>query len=165
MDDRRNGPGREHAPLLTRTEECQGRGELHGHDLGPPSPPSSPLPHTHTHQPELFELSFEEEPGGSWPDRMPTLSGPQAQVPRHTVQQFVDAVPLCLFSTILCRRWWQDIMRFFDTLLPDPEQVVEVPKILLDDVPMRTAVRDKQLAEQLVEVPTIVSYSWLQLSI
>ena len=38
-----------------------------------------------------------------------------------------------------------------------------MPKILPDDVPMRTTVRDTQLAEQLVEVPTIVSCSWLQL--
>ena len=37
------------------------------------------------------------------------------------------------------------------------EQVIEVPKILLDDVPERTAVRVTQLAEQLVEVPTPVS--------
>ena len=49
-------------------------------------------------------------------------------------------------------------MRFFDMLLPVPEQVIEVPKILLDAV-----LRDPQLVEQLVEVPTIVSYSWLQL--
>ena len=55
-----------------------------------------------------------------------------------------------------------DIMYFFDTLMPDPEQVIEVPKILPDDVPVRTAVRDTQLAEQLVEVPTIVSFSLLQ---
>ena len=53
-------------------------------------------------------------------------------------------------------------MRFFDTLLPVPEQCIEVPKILLDDVPMRTAVCDTQLAEQLVEVPTIISFSSLQ---
>ena len=48
------------------------------------------------------------------------------------------------------------------TLMPDPEQVIEVPKILPDDVPLRTAVRDPQLAEHLVEVPTIVSFSLLQ---
>ena len=47
-----------------------------------------------------------------------------------------------------------DIMHLFDTLTPDPEQVIEVPKILPDDVPVRTAVRDTQLAEQLVEVLT-----------
>ena len=32
-----------------------------------------------------------------------------------------------------------------------------------DDVPMRTPVREPQLVEQLVEVPTIVSWSLLQL--
>ena len=42
-DDRRDGPGREYAPFLTRTEDCQGwgvgtRDELHGHDPGPPPP-------------------------------------------------------------------------------------------------------------------------------
>ena len=37
-----------------------------------------------------------------------------------------------------------------------------MPKILPFDVPMRTAVRVTQLAEQLVEVPTIISYSSLQ---
>ena len=35
-----------------------------------------------------------------------------------------------------------DVMRFFDTLLLVPEQDIEVPKILLDDVPMRTVLRD-----------------------
>ena len=44
----------------------------------------------------------------------------------------------------------------------DPEQVIEVPKILPFDVPMRGALRDTQLVEQLVEVPTTISYSSLQ---
>ena len=38
-----------------------------------------------------------------------------------------------------------------------------MPKILPEDVPMRITVRDTQLVEQLVEVPTIVSHSSLQL--
>ena len=47
--------------------------------------------------------------------------------------------------------------------MPDPEQVIEVPKILSEDVPMRITARDtQQLAEQLVEVPTIVPNSSLQ---
>ena len=49
-----------------------------------------------------------------------------------------------------------DILRFFDTLMPDPEQIIEVPKILPEDVPVRTAVRDTHLAEQLVEVLVLV---------
>ena len=56
-----------------------------------------------------------------------------------------------------------NIVQFFAALSPVPEQVMEVPKILPDDVPMRTAVRDAQLVEQLVEVPTIISYSSLLL--
>ena len=38
-----------------------------------------------------------------------------------------------------------------------PEQVIEVPKILIDELPLRTPVREPQLAEQLVEAPSIVS--------
>ena len=55
-----------------------------------------------------------------------------------------------------------EIMHFFGALAPDPKQVTEVPKIFPDDVPMRTAVRDTRLAEQLVEVPTIVYVSSLR---
>ena len=51
-----------------------------------------------------------------------------------------------------------DILLFFAALSLVPEQVTEVPKILPDDVPMRTTVRDTQL----VEVPTIISFSSLQ---
>ena len=40
-----------------------------------------------------------------------------------------------------------DVLRFFATLLPVPEQAIEVPKIVLDYVPVRTAVRVTQLAE------------------
>ena len=48
----------------------------------------------------LFDL-FDEDTEGARPDRIATLSGPQARVQRRTVEQIVD-----LFSTILCRRWW-----------------------------------------------------------
>ena len=55
-----------------------------------------------------------------------------------------------------------DVLRFFNSLCPVSEQVIEVPKILPEDVPMRRFCRDTQLVEQLVEVPTPVSYSTLQ---
>ena len=42
------------------------------------------------------------------------------------------------------------------------EQVIAVPKISLDPVPQRSVNRCPQKAEQLVEVPTIVSFSSLQ---
>ena len=70
------------------------------------------------------------------------LPAPSLDVP---VPQMVDQLP--------------DIEHFFAALSPDPEQVIEVPKILPLDVPMRAALRVTQLVEQLVEVPTTVSYS------
>ena len=83
---------------------------------------------------------------------------PQGRILRHVVghlpapslavPQMVDQLP--------------DIEHFFAALSPDPEQVIEVPKILPLDVPMRAALRVMQLVEQLVEVPTTVSYSSLQ---
>ena len=57
-----------------------------------------------------------------------------------------------------------DVHHFFATCLPVvAEQVIHVPKIILENIPSRRLCRDPQLAEQLVEVPTIASYSWLQL--
>ena len=64
----------------------------------------------------------------------------------------------------LCCRWWiscPDIEQFSRALSPDPEQVIDVPKILTFDVSTRAAVRVPQLAEQLVEVPTIIAYSFV----
>ena len=52
-----------------------------------------------------------------------------------------------------------DVLEFFDRLSSVPEPVIEVPKIYTEDVPMRAVLRATQLAEQLVEVPTIISLS------
>ena len=61
------------------------------------------------------------------------LPAPSLDVP---VPQMVDQLP--------------DIEHFFAALSPDPVQVIEVPKILPLDVPMRAALRVTQLVEQLV---------------
>ena len=99
-------------------------------------------------------------PKGGRPAPLPEVAGWQSRVLRHvvghlsvlaldvSVPQMVDQLP--------------DIGQFFRALSPDPEQVIEVPKILPFDVPMRTAVHVPQLAEQLLEVPTIISYASLQ---
>ena len=56
-----------------------------------------------------------------------------------------------------------NIVQFFAAQLPVvAEPVIEVPKILPHDVPLRRWCRETQLAEQLVEVPTVLSYSSLQ---
>ena len=86
-------------------------------------------------------------PQGGRPAPLPEVAGWQERVERHVVghlsvlaldvpvPQMVDQLP--------------DIEQFFRVLSPDPEQVIEVPKILPFDVPTRTAVRVPQLAEQL----------------
>ena len=79
------------------------------------------------------------------------------------MQQIVDTVPLVplLDDPVpqMVEQLAQTSCAFSTMLLPVPEQVIEVPKILLDDVPVRAVLRDPQLVEQLVEVPTIVSNS------
>ena len=52
----------------------------------------------------------------------------------------------------------RDVLQFFDRLSTVPEPVIEVPKIITEDVPMRAVLRDTQLVEQLVEVPTDPGY-------
>ena len=100
----------------------------------------------------FFEL-FDEDTAGWRPPPLPEVAGPQAQVLQRTVEPIVDAVPPvslleCAFST-----------RFMTV----PEQVIEVPKIINEDVPMRAVLRVTQLAEQLVEVPTTISFPMLVL--
>ena len=80
---------------------------------------------------------------------MPTL--------RHTVDQIVDAVPglPTLDAPVpLMVEQLVDVLQFVDALEPVVEQVIEVPKIILENIPSQRLVRDPQLAEQLVDMPT-----------
>ena len=95
---------------------------------------------------------------------------PQERVQRHTMEHIVDFV--CFPPTVQILdapvpqtvKQLPDVLQFFDRLSTVPEPVIEVPKISTEDVPMRAVLRATQLAEQLVEVPTIVSYASLSLS-
>ena len=69
---------------------------------------------------------------------------PMVQILDAPVAQMVEQLP--------------NLVQFFDILRPDPEPVIEVPKILPYDVPLRRLCRDTQLAEQLAEVPTILYF-------
>ena len=51
-----------------------------------------------------------------------------------------------------------DVLQSFDTLLPVAEQVIDVPKVIVEDIRALTPVREPQLAEQLVEAPTILHF-------
>ena len=82
-----------------------------------------------TPQPELFELSFEEEPGGARPDRLSEVR-PQARDLRRTVDQFVGAVPGFPALDVPVPQMVDQpmvLLAAFDVLVP--EQVIEVPKM------------------------------------
>ena len=113
---------------------------------------------------EYFSLDVDVPAAGSRRDRLFALSGPQDRVQRRIVQQIVDIAPLPILDDLAPQMVEQlpDVLRFFRALSPDPEQVIEVPTFLPEDVSLRTAVREPQLVQQLVEVSTIVSWSMLQ---
>ena len=53
-----------------------------------------------------------------------------------------------------------EVFRLLDIAVP--VQVMDVPRISQDRIPQRTALLDPLVVEQLVEVPTVVSCSFLQ---
>ena len=90
---------------------------------------------------------------------------PQVVVQRHTVEQRIEHTPYVQILDVpvpLMVEQLVDVLQLIDALFPVAEQVIDVPKMFIERIPPRTSVREPQLAEQLVEVPTIVSFSSLQ---
>ena len=103
-----------------------------------PGPGSGPTP-----QPELFSL-YEEEPGGSRPDRLFDVR-PQEAVQRHTVEQRRSQGAQLV-----------EVFRHIDTVVP--EQVIDVPKITSHDITtQRAALPVPQMVEQLSDVPLLAT--------
>ena len=92
---------------------------------------------------DLFFSVYEEEFGGARPDR---LAGVWPQV---WVLQRTDVEPRVVEQLV-------DVLFPFD--LQFPEQCIEVPKVIIEDIPSRRLCREPQLAEQLAEVPTILHF-------
>ena len=129
------------------------RVELYGDDPEQLSPQAAGAQH--------FFLDLDEAPaaGGSRPDRLSEVR-PQERDQRHTVEQIISAPMLDVPVPLMEEQLLVDAFAPHDIQVP--EQVIEVPKILIDELSARTPVREPQLAEQLVEVPTIISFSSLQ---
>ena len=110
---------------------------------------------------EFYSL-YEEELGGTRPDRLYEVR-PQDRVQRRTVNQIVDNTLFLPTLDVLVPQMDNqlEVCRLLDVLIH--EQAIEVPKISSTPrPPRRRRVRfAEQTAEQLVEVPTIVSYSSL----
>ena len=112
---------------------------------------------------ELFSL-YEDELGGTRPDRLYEVR-PQERVQRRTVEQNVYNSPFLPTLDVPVPQMENqlvDVCRHFDVLIS--EQAIEVPKISpTPRPPRRRRVRfAEQTAEQLVEVPTIISYASLR---
>ena len=109
----------------------------------------------------LFDL-FDEDTEGARPDRLAGVR-PQERDQRHTVEQIVDTVLSFPSLDVLVPQMENqlvDVCRQLDVHIP--EQVIEVPKISSPSRPCRRRVRfSEQTTEQLVEVPTFISYSSL----
>ena len=85
------------------------------------------------------------------------MSRPQERDQRHTVDQIVDAVPVLPTLDAPVPQMVEqvvDVLQFVDALVPVAEQVIEVPKMIFENIPSRRSVLEPQLAEQLVDVPT-----------
>ena len=89
---------------------------------------------------EYYALSDEDEVP-VWGSRPPCLGeprGPQERAQPRTVEQIAVYAPMVQILDAPVPQLVEqlpDILHFFDTLTPVPEQVIEVPKIVFDDVP------------------------------
>ena len=86
----------------------------------------------------FFEL-FDEDTAGVRPEVL-AEPRPQERVQRRTLEQIVDAVPLVQILDAPVPQMVEqlpDVLRFFDRLATVPEQAIEVPKTLPEDVPFR----------------------------
>ena len=92
---------------------------------------------------------------------------PQLGVQRHSAEQVIETfVPVQVLDAPVPQVGVVQVVEFmrkFDAPVV-AEPVIEVPKILLDRIPQRLGdrLRQLQMVEQLVHVPTVVSYSSLQ---
>ena len=110
----------------------------------------------------FFSLYDEEDAvWGTRPTGLVEPRGPQERIQRHTAEPMIESfvpVPMLDLDAPVPRTVDQlvDVLKLFDNSVP--EQVIDVPKFSQDAIPQRTVLFEPQLAEQLVEVPTAVTF-------
>ena len=122
---------------------------------------------------EFFPSSDDEGDAerGSQPLCLGEPRGPQDRVQQRTVEQLAEVVPMVQILDIPESQGVEqlvDVLRFVDALVPVAEQVIEVPKIILDPqlaeqsvavpTPFPAHVLVPRMEDQLVEVPQIVTH-------
>ena len=86
-------------------------------------------------------------------------AGPQEPVQLHTAVHTADVSPFVQILDVPVPQMGDqlvDFMKMHDTLIP--EQVIAVPKISCPPRPLRAFLSEPQMTEQLVEVPTELSF-------
>ena len=91
---------------------------------------------------------------------------PQVGLQRHTVEQRIVHTPYVQILDAPVPQKVEQLVDFFKNLdIEVPAQVIEVPKISQDIIPQRSVDLVPQMAEQLVEVPTVLSPTRIALRI
>ena len=116
---------------------------------------------------QYYGLRAQKRPlPGTRPAPLSEVAGWQDRVKRHVME---DLGTVCPFVQILDLPVPQVVEKGTDTLrildLPIAEQVVEVPKISCSPCPSRSPIPEPQPAEQLLEVPTVLSPTRIALQI
>ena len=76
----------------------------------------------------------------------------------HIIEAFAR-VPMLDVLVPLMVEQLPEVLQFFATCMPVvAEQVIDVPRIIFENIPTRIPLREPQLVEQLVEVPTVLFY-------
>ena len=92
---------------------------------------------------------------------------PSVRAQRHVAEQLADIAPMVqILDSPVPQTSEQllEVFRLLDTQMP-VEQAIAVPKISLDRIPQRSFVLTPQSAEQLVEVPTVLTPTRIALQI
>ena len=159
------GPGHSGAPLVRRPTETvdshQDRGRGARDVVSATATESLLCPQS----PQARSTSREEEPGGLRPTGLVVPRGAQERVQRHTMEQFGELAPMVQILDALVPQLvdkLEDVLKIVDLFVPVQE--IEVPKISsLSCPPPRR--EEPQTAEQLVEVPTVLSPTRIALRI
>ena len=129
------------------------REEVHGEVPEAPTPQEPGTRYFH-----LDDLDSVPELGGSRPDRLAGVR-PQERVPRHIVEQIVDSAPVLPLLHAPVPQTVDsvgEVLKILNELVPDVEQVIDVPKIPWSSRwsyrRFVDSLRQPQTAEQLVEV-------------
>ena len=100
---------------------------------------------------------------GGRPAPLSEVAGWQERIQRHAVEHLDELAPLVQILDAPVPQMVDNVMYTFRLLdRPIAEQVIEVPKISCSPCPSRMPILVPRMAEQLVEVPTVLSPALLQ---